>query len=190
MEIAKSIEIMKSLADISRLRVLNALMDKPRYVEELAHRLNLAPSTVSFHLKKLETAGLVTQSKEQYYIIYKLNDELFDLTLRELADSDDIEKYMQEERIEKYRLKVLKTFFKKNKLVQLPVQRKKKMIVLDEFTKKFRAGKNYTEDNVNETIKQSYGDYCTIRRLLIEEGIMKRDKQVYWLNVKLNGGVK
>lgn len=56
MEIAKSIEIMKALADSSRLQALNILMEKPQYVEELAHRLNLAVSTVSFHLKKLEAA--------------------------------------------------------------------------------------------------------------------------------------
>lgn len=181
MEISKSIAIMKSLSDTSRLRVLNALLDKPQYVEELAHRLNLAASTVSFHLKKLEAAGLVNQKKEQYYIIYTINDNLFKLTLREIVDSEDLEKYIQNERIEKYRQKVLKIFFKKGKLIQLPVQRKKKMIVLDEFVKKFKAGKKYTEENVNSIITESYGDYCTIRRLLIEEGIMKREKQTYWL---------
>ena len=179
MEIAKSIEIIKSLSDISRLRVINALIDKPQYVEELSHRLNLAASTVSFHLRKLESAGLVNQSKEQYYIIYRINRELFSLTLKDIIDCDDIEKYTQDERIEKYKEKVINTFFKKNKLVQLPVQRKKRMIVLEEFAKKFRHGKSYSEENVNEIITEYYGDYCTIRRLLIEEGMMKREKHVY-----------
>ena len=179
MEISKSIEIIKSLSDISRLRVINALIDKPQYVEELSHRLDLAASTVSFHLRKLESAGLVTQSKEQYYIIYSINKELFNINLKDLIDCEDIEKYSQYERMEKYKQKVLKTFFRNNKLVQLPVQRKKRVIVLEEFAKKFKQGKNYSEENVNEIISQSYGDYCTIRRLLIEEGIMKREKQVY-----------
>jgi predicted transcriptional regulator len=181
MEISKSIGIMKSLADTSRLRVLNALMDKSQYVEELAHRLNLAASTVSFHLKKLEAAGLVNQKKEQYYIIYSINESLFNLTLKEILESEDIEKYMQTERIEQYRQKVLKTFYKKGRLMQLPVQRKKKMIVLDEFIKKFKAGKLYTEKKVNDIIMETYDDYCTIRRLLIEERIMKRDNEHYWL---------
>ena len=139
MDISNSIEIMKSLADTSRLRILNSLMDNPQYVEELSHRLNLAASTISFHLKKLESAGLVTQTKEQYYIVYK------------------------------------------DKLIQLPVQKKKRIIILDEFAKKFKSGKKYAEEDVNELIKQNYDDYCTIRRLLIEEGIMKRDKQFFWL---------
>ena len=172
---------MKSLADTSRLRVLNSLMDKPQYVEELAHRLDLAASTVSFHLKKLESAGLINQTKEQYYVIYKINDTLFNLSLRELTAFENIEKYTQEDRIERYRQKVLKIFFKKNKLTKLPVQRKKQLIVIDEFAKKFKSGKKYPEEKVNEIIKESYDDYCTIRRLLIEEGIMKREKQIYWL---------
>ncbi len=181
MEISKSIEIMKSLADTSRLRVLKALMEKPQYVEELAHRLNLAVSTVSFHLKKLESAGLIYKTKEQYYIIYQIKEDIINMPLKELMLFDDIDKYIQEERIEKYKQKVLKAFFKKNLLIKLPVQRKKKMIVLDEFVKKFKHGREYTEKEIDDIIKQSYDDYCTIRRLMIEEKIMKREKQIYRL---------
>jgi hypothetical protein len=84
--------------------------------------------------------------------------------------------------MEKYRSKVLKTFFKNEKLLKLPVQRKKRMIVLDEFVKKFNPVKKYTENEVNEIILQFYGDYCTIRRLMIDLKIMKRENQIYWLN--------
>jgi predicted transcriptional regulator len=181
MEISKSIEIMKSLADTSRLRILNSLIDKPQYVEELAHRLNLAASTVSFHLKKLESAGMVKQEKEQYYIIYSINEDNFNLTLKEIVDSDDIEKCLQIERIQNYQQKVLKTFIRKGRLIQLPVQRRKRMIILNEFVKKFKLGKKYIEKTVNEQIMETYDDYCTIRRLLIEEGFMRRDNEYYWL---------
>ncbi len=184
MEISKSIEIMKSLADTSRLQVLNSLMDKPQYVEELAHRMNLAVSTVSFHLKKLEKAGLVNKVKEQYYIVYHVNDAVFNLSLRQLTSFENIDKFIQDERIEKYRDKVLKTFMKKNKLTKLPVQHKKKLIILDEFVKKFRTDKKYEEKEIDSIINQVYGDHCTIRRLLIDEGLMKREKQIYWLTKK------
>ncbi len=181
MEISKSIEIMKSLADTSRLQVLNAVLQKPQYVEELAHRINLAVSTVSFHLKKLEKAGLVCKKKDQYYLVYQVNDEIFNLTLRELTSFDNIEKFVQDERINKYRQKVLKTFVKNKRLTKLPVQRKKKLIILDEFVKKFESGKKYAENEVDSLINETYEDHCTIRRLLIEEGIMQRENQIYWL---------
>jgi len=184
MGITENIEIMKSLADVSRLQVLNSLIDKPQYVEELAQRMNLAVSTVSFHLKKLEKAGLVYKTKEQYYIVYHISDDIFNKTLRELTSFENLDKYVQDERMEKYRQKVLNTFFKKGKLIKLPVQWKKRMIVLDEFVKKFKPGKKYTEEEVNDAIMQSYGDYCTIRRLLIDINIMKRENRVYWLTDK------
>lgn len=186
MDISESIEIMKSLSDTSRLRVLNSLINKPQYVEELAQRMDLAVSTVSFHLKKLEKARLVYKEKEQYYIIYHICDEIFNMSLRELTNFENPDKYLQDERIIKYKEKVLKTFFKKQKLEKLPVQWKKKMIILDEFVKKFKPGKKYHEEEVNQIIMQSYFDYCTIRRLMIDEGIMTRENQTYWLNKQEN----
>lgn len=184
MNIKQSIEIMKSLADTSRLRVVNALLEKPQYVEELAHRLNLAASTISFHLKKLENAGLVKQRKEQYYIIYELDKQIFEMTLKELADVEDIERLSHEERIESYRQKVIKTFMKKNKLIKLPVQKKKRLIILEEILKRFEHGKKYPEEEINKIIIPVYDDYCIIRRLMVDEGYMHRDKQFYWLKDK------
>lgn len=188
MEIEKSIEIMKALADSSRLQALNALMEKPQYVEELAHRLNLAVSTVSFHLKKLESVGLINKNKDQYYTVFSINDELFRLTLKELTSFNNIEKFIQDERIKKYKEKVLKSFIKKGRLLALPVQHKKRLIILDEFAGKFKPGIIYDEKEIDNVIKQVYDDHCTIRRLLIEEGIMQREKQKYW--IKKEKGIK
>jgi DNA-binding HxlR family transcriptional regulator len=188
MDISNSIDVIKSLADSSRLKVLNSLINKPQYVEELAHRLNLAVSTVSFHLKKLEGAGLVRKTKEQYYIIYYANDDILELTLRKLLDFENTDKSRQDNRIEKYKDKVLKTFFKKNKLVRLPVQRKKRLIVLEEFRSKFKSSYDYSEKAVNEIITELFDDYCTIRRLMIEEGMMERYNQIYKIKENLTSG--
>lgn len=179
MELSNSIEVIKSLADSSRLRLLNSLIQKPQYVEELANRLDLAESTVSFHLKKLENAGLVKKTKEQYYLIYYANNALLDLTLRKLLDFNNTDKVSQDNRIEKYRTKVLKTFFRRNRLLKLPVQKKKQLIILEEFKNKFKSGREYSEKQVNEIITESFDDYCTIRRLMIEESMMMRNNHVY-----------
>ncbi len=190
MEIFQSIEIMKSLADTSRLQVLNSLMEKPQYVEELSHRLNLAISTVSFHLKKLQKAGLVKGIKEQYYTVYRIRDDIFDMPLRELVNFENLNKYVQEERINKYRQKVITTYFKEETLIKLPVQRKKRLIVLNVFANKFRSGRKYSEKEVNKIIAASYDDYCTVRRLMVEEKMMKRVKGVYTLNENKEDGNK
>ena len=57
--------VLKALGDRSRLLIMNALMDGPSYVEVLAERLKLSPSTVSFHLKKLRGAKLIETTKRE-----------------------------------------------------------------------------------------------------------------------------
>lgn len=57
------IKIFKCLSDSSRLNIINSLMIEPMYVELLAERLNLSTSTVSFHLKKLMEADIVSSKK-------------------------------------------------------------------------------------------------------------------------------
>jgi hypothetical protein len=188
MEIKQSIEIMKALADSSRLQVINSLFEKPQYVEELSNRLNLAASTVSFHLKKLEGAGLISKIKEQYYFVYKVNDDLLNLTLRKFISFDNLEKFNQEKRMEDYRKKVLKTFFKKNKLIKLPVQHKKKLIILEEIISEFNFDRKYDEPTIDHTINKFFEDHCTIRRLFIEEGMMKRDNGIYERILNFKGG--
>jgi hypothetical protein len=162
--------------------MVNALLEKPQYVEELAERLNLAASTVSFHLKKLEEARLVNKEKQQYYVLFSLNPAIFQLTLAELVAFENGEKAFQEKRIDQYRQKVIGTFFQQGKLMKFPAQHKKRWIVLETIAQKFEAGRQYSEAEVTAIILEFNDDYCTIRRELIDEKILQRDGQNYWLN--------
>ncbi|MFZ5515284.1 MAG: metalloregulator ArsR/SmtB family transcription factor [Candidatus Zhuqueibacterota bacterium] len=182
MNVDESIQIMKALADSSRLMIVNSLMEKAQCVEELAERFNLAASTVSFHLKKLENARLLHKEKRQYYVFFSLNPEIFTSTLQQLISFENIGKYVQEERILKYKEKVIHTFFEKGKLRRLPSQHKKRWIVLEQIAQRFETGKEYSEADVNATISTVFDDYCSIRRELVDEGIMERDGQRYRLS--------
>ena len=73
------LQLFKCLADRSRLRIVQSLLREDMYAERLAQRLGVTPATVSFHMKKLEEAGLVTSRSEQYYTVYTLRRD--DLTL-------------------------------------------------------------------------------------------------------------
>jgi predicted transcriptional regulator len=184
MKLSKSIEIIKALADSSRLMIMHALIEKPQYVEELSERLDLAASTVSFHLKKLETASLVYKVKEQYYVMYHINRDTLAMTLRDLVSVHDIEKTVQEERLQQYRQKVIRTFFKDGILQKIPAQQKKRRIIFEEFVKLFEAGRTYSEQEVNAIISAIYEDYCLIRRELIDLKIMTREQGTYWLLIE------
>jgi predicted transcriptional regulator len=178
MEIAESVQIIKALADSSRLVLVQAL-HKPQCVEELAQRCGLAPSTVCFHLGKLEKSGLVTKKKEQYYVVYSLNDAIFDKSLRDLTAFRNADEYVQEERVRRYRSKVLRAFMKNGRVVRIPAQYKKRLIVMEEILRQFRSGETYKESQVDDIIKEVCSDYVTIRRAFVDEGMMARDKDLY-----------
>ena len=74
------------------------------------------------------------------------------------------------------REKTLKTYMKEDgTLKQIPAREKKKIIILREIMKRFEAGRDYTEKEVNRILKEIYeADYPSIRLALIEYGFMNR----------------
>ena len=174
-----ALKLFKCLSDTSRLRIVQALTQGEMYTELLAERLELTPSTVSFHMKKLEDAGIIVSRKEQYYTVYSLNRAVLEKTLYEAAVSEPEETDEQQKREEAYRRKVISAFFEYGKLRSIPVQRKKKLICYEQIAARFEIGKVYEEKEVNEIILAVHEDYCTIRRDMISEGIFRREGDRY-----------
>ena len=175
--VKEKLALLKLLADETRLEILNILLKEDSYVEKIACELSLTPATICYHLKKMESAGVVNCSRSQFYMIYSLNRDIFDKPLFELIKKDDPVVDAEE----KYKKEVLSHFFKYGRLTQLPTQRKKREIVLCEIAKQFERGREYDEKEVNEIIHRFHEDHCTIRREMIACGIMARQKETYWL---------
>lgn len=174
-----SIKFFKALSDQSRVRIIRSLLEGPKYVELLSERLEIAASTVSFHLKKLEEVGLVEKHKEQYYIVYSIKVELLNKPLIQWIVEDDSEQDQEVNRESAYRKKIVDAFFKFDKLINLPVQKKKKLIVLEHMVISFEEGKEYSEEDVNNKIMKYHEDYATIRKDFVNEGYMIRHKGIY-----------
>jgi len=173
------IKIFKCLADRSRLLIINNLIESPMYVELLSERLRLSPSTISFHLKKLEEVNLVYSVKEQYYVVYHLNNDMLSLSLEDLINVTEPERDIQTEREDQYKRSVIDAFFEYGKLKSIPVQQKKRKIVLEKIAEKFQSGKLYSEREVNIIIADFHDDFCTIRREMIEFNILERENNIY-----------
>ncbi len=169
--------ILMLLADKTRLGILNALMKEDSYVEKIAYDLSITPATICYHLKKMESVGMVKCSRSQFYMIYSLNKEIFDKPLIELVKNDT----PLENSEDKYKKEVISNFFKLGKLISIPMQRKKREIVLAEISKSFKNGKIYNEKEVDEIIHKFHEDHCTIRREMIGCGLMKRENGKYWI---------
>lgn len=175
------IKLFKCLSDKSRLQILKSLVNEEMYVELLAKRLDLAPSTISFHLKKLEDVGAVTARKEQYYTMYSMNENIFKSSILDMIKEESSEAEIQMEREEKYRNKVIESFFDYGKLKNIPAQRKKRLIILEEIAKAFETNREYTEREVNIIIADFHDDFCTLRREMICERLLTRDNGIYKL---------
>lgn len=170
----EKLKLLKLLADETRLRILNILVKEDSYVEKIACELSLTPATICYHLKKMESAGVVNCSRSQFYMIYSLNREIFDKPLFELIQDEEI---VNTE--EKYKKAVISNFFKYGRLTLIPTQRKKREIVLAEILKQFESDREYTEKEVNEIILRYHDDYCTIRREMIAFGMVTRHHETY-----------
>ena len=177
---AEAISLFKCLADKSRLQILKSLAVEDMYVERLAERLELTAPTISFHLKKLSDAGAVTAYKNQYYMMYSLNKEIFQTSILEILQQESDEAQKQAQRDADYRQRVIDTFFEYGKLKSIPTQLKKEHIVLEVIAEAFDFDRMYSEREVNIIIADFYDDFCTIRRDMVSERILGRNGIEYW----------
>lgn len=165
--------ILKTVADETRLAILALLAEEDSYVERIAAGLSLTPATVCYHLKKLESVGLVSAHRTQFYQIYSLNHTLLDLPLgaflsKPQPDADKL-----------YRDKVWQSFFVGGRLTRIPAQLKKREIVLSRIGAGI-CGKPVVHGvGGQRDLTRYHEDYCTLRREMIACGFLKREHETY-----------
>jgi ArsR family transcriptional regulator len=179
-------QLFRALGHPTRLLILNLIKMKPRHGEELAEILGLKPATISHHLGKLTEAGLLTAKKDQYYQTYSLVRSVLDRSLEEVVHipQPDLSDGVEEDA---YRQKVLRSFFRRGQLVQIPAQHKKQLIILEKLAEEFEPDQQYTEKQVNQILLEFHEDVASLRRMLIDHKLMAREKGIYW---RLVGGEK
>lgn len=80
----RTARLFHALSDETRLRILEHLADGEQCVCDLTGALEAGQSRLSFHLKTLKDAGLVTDRRQGRWIYYALNAETVD-ELREVV---------------------------------------------------------------------------------------------------------
>ena len=70
--------IFKVLADSQRREILTMLKDERLNAGEIAERLQITPAALSYHLKLLKNADLISEYKEKNFIYYEINTTVFD----------------------------------------------------------------------------------------------------------------
>jgi ArsR family transcriptional regulator len=82
--IIEIIQIMNSLADNNRYKIINELLKRDYCVGGLALKLNISEAAVSQHLKILKDAGLITGEKRGYFKHYRVNQQLLKEVSKEI----------------------------------------------------------------------------------------------------------
>lgn len=80
------------------------------------------------------------------------------------------------------RKRVLETFLRDGRIVQIPRQHAKRRVLLDLLAQEFEPGVRYTETEVNEVLARYHPDTAAWRRYLVDEEFMERDPTgtYYW----------
>ncbi len=75
---------------------------------------------------------------------------------------------------------VLRRYFRGGRLREIPAKQSKRLIVLSRLALEFEVGVRYTEQHVNQTLKRFHQDYAALRRYLVDEGFLARERGQYW----------
>jgi hypothetical protein len=177
---------LKALSDASRLRIVGLLAGRPYAVEELADDLELAPGTVVHHLKRLRGAGLVEARPRRPYVEYSLRRDRLNAVGRMLHAMESA----TEDRatlpgpdgaaLPAFEAKVLRAFIVDGRLVSIPAQEKKRLVVLAYLRDRcFTEDRSYPEKEVNQRLALFHPDVAALRRYMVDAGLMTREAGQY-----------
>jgi hypothetical protein len=174
------LQFFKAVADETRLKLLGILATREHSVEELAALLQLKAPTISHHLAKLKELNLVGMRSEGNIHIYWLNAEALRDSSKGLLSSEKMASLVDDVEGDAYERKVLKDFFEGMRLKEIPASRKKRSVILKWLANQFDPGVHYSEVQVNEILQRYHPDSATLRREMIGEHLLQREKGFYW----------
>ncbi len=169
-------ELLRALADPERLAIAGTLARQARTAAELAVDLGLPVTKVRRHLTRLATAGLISVDRDRR--THRLEPE----TLRRAAQEIGPPRHagLALGAIDEEEEAVLRSYFRAGRLREIPAKHSKRRIVLTRLALEFDVGVRYPEREVNERLKRFHEDYASLRRYLVDENLLSREKGQYW----------
>jgi DNA-binding transcriptional ArsR family regulator len=172
--------LFKALSDASRLRMLGLLATREHSVDELATLLELRPPTVSHHLSRLRELGLLQLRTDGNLHLYRLDEPALAALSRDVLSLRRVATFAESVEAEAWKKKILRDFFDGQRLKQIPASHKKRSVILEQLATDFEIGRRYRETQVNQVLLRRHPDPATLRRELVEAGLLQRERSVYW----------
>ncbi len=162
------------LAEPDRLRIVAALvLDGPQDSASIARRAGLDLRNVVNGLDRLQTSGLVEELDGEFVVL----EAAFKMAARNEA-SPAPDSAHPDEPLDRRR--ILDQCLTDGRLVHMPTKRSKRLVLLEELAHRFEPGVRYTEKEVNASLAPVSRDTATLRRYLVDEGLLDRADGEYW----------
>lgn len=176
------LQFCKAMADESRLKMVGLLSGAEHSVQQLASMLDLKEPTVSHHLAVLKQLELVRMRADGNFRWYRLNEEVLGKISRAVFRPENIARLAVTADARGFERKVLDNFLEDDRLREIPVSYKKRLVILKWLAGFFELGISYTEAQVNAILKPHHRDCATLRREMVGCRMLARDKGIYRRN--------
>lgn len=163
----------------SRLKIIGHLANGEKSVGELADLLALKEPTVSHHLSELKGIGLVDARAEGTMRIYQLNAKALESISKDIFAQPNLAALVKSSELTDEE-RVLRTWVKNGRIVDIPAQEKKKQILIRWVAGHIDPARCWTEKEFSEWLKQFNEDYAFLRRYLVDNHYMARENGIYW----------
>jgi len=166
---------MKTMADPERIKIAGLLGVETLSVTEISERLDMKPTEVQRHLDQLTENGLIFREGS----LYRLNaNAVENLAAQVLAQSHPPAPQFEGD---EYEVKTLRSYISRDgSLKSIPTQQKKLMVILKYLARDFMPGVRYTESQVNQMLRKYHEDTAALRRYMVDNGLLEREKGIYW----------
>jgi hypothetical protein len=172
-------DVLKALANETRLKIVGLLALEPRSQSALAGALQVQPEKLTRHLDLLMHAGIIVEQGTSNARVWRLDErwlrpegEVVPLLRR--APSDEAVAGM-----DAHEAKTLSAFVRDGRLVRIPVVASKQTIVLRWLVTLFDMDATYPESDVNAVLAHIHPDFATMRRMLVDHRFMGRQNGIY-----------
>ncbi|MCU1426230.1 MAG: putative regulator, ArsR family [Actinomycetia bacterium] len=168
-------ELVGLLADADRRRVFAALVLDAATLDDVRRLSRLDARAASRALQRLLDAGLVVRGDDGTLHLLEAAFAMAARAEAARAPRDD-EHAGQPQEI----ARVMRAFVRDGRLLSIPTARAKRLVILDWLAQRFDPGERYSESRVNLILGQVHPDTAALRRYLVDEEYLTRERGEYW----------
>jgi hypothetical protein len=169
-------EILRALADPERLAIAGTLARGDASAAALSDALGIPMARLRRHVNRLTATGVVRLGDDRK--TYRLDAGTLRWAAEQVGPPRDTGLALGA--ANEHEEAVLRTFFRNGRLTEVPAKESKRRVVLERIALDFEPGVRYDEKTVNAIVGRYFNDHAALRRYLVDEGFLDRDRGEYW----------